>query len=157
MLFLSESEDENLELSPVADNRFLLVVFPIAYTFDRASDRGPWRLSVQPPGQEKPDVFERVAEFQPTVGQLTAYAGRYVSEEIEPVYRIVVANSSLVLTRLKSKPQKLRPTLADYFESPRFDLHFQRDGAGKVTGFVLDAGRIKNFRFRRAGEMEAGR
>jgi hypothetical protein len=70
-----------------------------------------------------------------------------VSAEIEPVYRILVENGSLMLKRLKSKPQKLRPTLADYFEGSYADLHFQRDRAGQITGFVLNSGRIKNFVF----------
>jgi len=148
-LFLPQSEDERLELSPVADNRFLLVVAPVAFTFDQAAPGAPWRLSVQGPQQEKPDVFERATQAQPTPDQLNAYTGSYVSEEIEPVYRIVVENGGLVLKRLKSKPQKLQPTLADYFEGSSGDLHFQRDPSGKITGFVLDSGRIKNFRFRK--------
>jgi CubicO group peptidase (beta-lactamase class C family) len=68
-------------------------------------------------------------------------------------YRIVVANGGLVLKRLKSKPQKLQPTLADYFQGPSGDLHFQRDQSGRVTGFLLDSGRIKNFRFRKADQQ----
>jgi CubicO group peptidase (beta-lactamase class C family) len=146
-LFLPQSEGERLELSPVADNRFLLVVHPVAFTFDRAAAGAPWRLSIQGPAQEKPDVFERVTEFQPTREQLSGYAGSYVSAEIEPVYRIFVQDGSLMLKRLKSKPQKLRPTLEDYFEGSGGDLHFQRDPAGKITGLVLNSGRIKNFRF----------
>jgi len=153
-LFVPQSEEERLELSPLADNRFLLVVFPVAFTFDRAAAGAPWRLSVQGPGQEEPDVFERVTEFQPTPEQLSGYSGSYVSEEIDPVYRIVVDNGGLVLKRLKSKPQKLRPTLADYFQGPNGDLHFQRDQSGRVTGFLLNSGRIKNFRFRKAGARD---
>lgn len=146
-LFLSESEEDRLELAPVADNLFQLVRFPVSFTFDQVSGGAPWRLSVQGQGQETPDVFERVTKFQPTPEQLTGYAGSYVSAEIDPVYRIVVESGSLVLQRLKSKPQKLRPTILDYFEGPDGSLHFQRDASGNITGFVLDSGRIKNFRF----------
>src|ERR1700722_13508024 len=146
-LFLSESEEERLELSPLADNRFLLVVFPVAFTFDQAAAGAPWRISVRGPEKEKADVFERVTEFRPTPEQLGGYGGSYVSAEIEPIYRIVGENGSLVLKRLKSKPQKLRPTLLDYFEGPAGDLHFQRDSAGNISGFLLNSGRIKNFRF----------
>ena len=148
-LFLPESEEERLELAPIADNRFLLVVFPVAFTFDQATPSAPWRLSIQGPGQEKPDVFERVTQAQPTPDELNAYAGSYVSEEIEPVYRIIVENGILVLKRLKSKPEKLQPTLVDYFEGSNGDLHFQRDQSGKISGFVLNSDRIKNFRFRK--------
>ena len=75
-----------------------------------------------------------------------------MSAEIEPVYRILVEDGGLVLKRLKSKPQKLEPTVQDYFEAQTGNIHFQRDSAGKVTGFVLDTGRIKNFRFRKTAQ-----
>jgi CubicO group peptidase (beta-lactamase class C family) len=154
-LFLVESEDEHLELSPRADNRFLLVVFPVAFTFDQRGGGEPLHLNIQGPEQQNPDVFERVTEFQPTREQLSGYAGSYVSAEIEPVYRIVIENGSLMLKRLKSKPQRLRPTLVDYFQGPAGDLHFQRDAAGKISGFVLNSGRVKNFRFTKLPESDA--
>ena len=146
-LFLSQSEDENLELTPVAGNRFEQVAYHVAFTFDRATDGGSWRLSVQARGQEAPEVYEGATEFVPTPEQLSGYAGSYVSAEIDPVYRIVVENGRLVLKRLKSKPENLRPTIVDYFESPTGDLHFQRNSASKITGFLLNSGRIRNFRF----------
>jgi len=151
-LFLAFSEEDRLELAALSQNRFQLIVSPVALTFHEPAPGAPERMSMQPPGQEKPDVFERVTEFQPTPDQLVGYAGFYVSEEIEPVYRIVVENGSLVLKRLKSKPQKLEPALEDYFQGPDGNIHFQRDSAGKVTGFVLNSGRIKNFHFRKTAQ-----
>ena len=41
-LFLSESEEERLELAPRADNRFLLVVFPVEFTFDQVAPGALW-------------------------------------------------------------------------------------------------------------------
>ncbi|MEO8657347.1 MAG: serine hydrolase domain-containing protein [Bryobacteraceae bacterium] len=146
-LFLAESEEDQLELSPVADNRFQLKAFPMRFTFDQAAAEGPMRLSLQGQGQAKPDIFVRVAEAHPTSAQLTEYEGSYVSAEIDPVYRIVNEDGQLILKRLKSKPSKLQPTLTDYFSGPNGDLHFQRDSAGNITGFLLNSGRIKNFRF----------
>ena len=65
---------------------------------------------------------------------------------------IVVENNGLVLKRLKSKPQKLEPTLEDYFQGPDGHIHFQRDRSSTVTGFVLNSGRIKNFHFRKTAQ-----
>ncbi|PYT22945.1 MAG: hypothetical protein DMG57_33630 [Acidobacteria bacterium] len=151
-LFLSESEEEHLELAPLADNRFLLVVFGVAFTFDQVAPGARWRLSIRGPEQETSDIFEPAIQAQPTPDELNAYAGSYVSEEIEPVYRITVQNGSLVLKRLKSKPQQLRPALVDYFDGSNGDLHFERDQSGKISGFLLNSGRIKNFRFRKVAD-----
>ncbi|HKW97887.1 MAG TPA: serine hydrolase domain-containing protein [Bryobacteraceae bacterium] len=156
-LFLSESEEDRLDLSPVAENRFLLVVFPVWFTFDQPAPGAPRRLSVQGPNDDAPNLFERVTEFQPAPEQLNAYVGSYVSDEIEPVYSIAVEDGRLVLKRLKSKPDKLRPLIADYFEGSTGELHFKRDQAGEVTGFLLNTGRIKNFKFRRSASVLAAR
>jgi hypothetical protein len=155
-LFLSRSEEERLELTPLSENRFqlILIVFPVAFTFDEATPGAPLRMRIQSPGEEKPDVLERVKEFRPTPDQLSGYAGVYVSEEIEPIYRIVEENGSLVLKRLKSKPQKLQPTLEDYFQGQDGDIHFQRDRSDKIMGFELNSGRIKHFRFRKTTEAK---
>jgi CubicO group peptidase (beta-lactamase class C family) len=134
------------ELAPVAENRFQWVVFPLQYSFDDTTHR----LTILPPGGEDSEVFERIPEFQPNAKQLETYAGSYVSEEIDPVYRIAIENGGLVLKRLKSQPQKLRPILEDYFQGLNGGiLHFQKDRAGKITGFILNAGRIQNFHFRK--------
>jgi CubicO group peptidase (beta-lactamase class C family) len=152
-LFVAFSEDERLELTALSENRFQLVVYPVTFTFSDPVAGTPQRINVQSPGNEKPDVFELVSEFKPTPTQLAAYAGSYVSKEIDPVYRIVAENGGLVLKRLKSKPEKLDPALPDYFLGLNGDLHFQRDAAGKITGFVLNAGRIKNFHFSKMAQL----
>ena len=149
-LFLAQSSDSRLELTLLAENRFKLAVAPVTVTFE---DARPQRMVIQAEGADKPDVFERVAEFKPSPAQLASYGGSYVSEEIDPVYRILVENGGLVLKRLKSKPEKLEPTLEDHFMGLDGDIHFQRDHAGTITGFVLGAGRVKNFHFKKAAQM----
>jgi hypothetical protein len=142
-----------MELKPLSDNRFQLLVYPVSVTFSESTAGAPQHLSIQSPGEEKPDTFDLVTQFKPTSEQLTAYTGSYTSDEIEAVYRIVIENGGLVLKRLKSKPQKLEPTREDFFQGLDGDIHFQRNPSGNITGFVLDSGRIKNFRFNKTAQM----
>jgi hypothetical protein len=61
---VSRSEEERrLEMTPLSENGFQLIVFPITFTFDEATPGTPLRMSIQRPGEEKPDVFERVTEL----------------------------------------------------------------------------------------------
>lgn len=150
-LFLAPSQENRYEMAALSENRFQLMISPVAVTFDETAG-GASRMSIQGPGQEKPDVFELANEFHPEPDRLAGYAGSYVSDEIEPIYRIVVEDGGLVLKRLKSKPQKLDPTLEDRFQGPVGDMHFEKDPAGKVTGFVLNSGRIRNFHFRKKAQ-----
>jgi hypothetical protein len=100
---------------------------------------------------EKPEIYESVATVDPTPAQLGEYAGTYVSEEIDPVYRFDVRADMLTLLRLKSKPDPLRPATADVFTGQLGTLRFTRDANHRVSGFVLDAGRIQGVQFTRRG------
>jgi CubicO group peptidase (beta-lactamase class C family) len=93
------------------------------------------------------DSFERVEPFAPTPAQLDAFAGVYRSDEIEPVYRIAIKDGQLRLERLKSAAAVLEPLVADTFSGQPGVIRFTRDTAGVVTGFVLEAGRVRGMKF----------
>jgi CubicO group peptidase (beta-lactamase class C family) len=97
----------------------------------------------------KPQIYESVAVVDPTPAQLAAYSGAFVSDEIEPVYRISVQGGKLTLTRLKNKPNPLRPAMQDVFVGEIGTLRFTRDANQHVSGFILNAGRIQGFQFTR--------
>jgi hypothetical protein len=54
---------------------------------------------------------------------------------------------------MKNKPDLLRPTVQDVFVGQIGTLRFTRDSSHRVTGFVLDAGRIQGFQFKRQAGM----
>jgi CubicO group peptidase (beta-lactamase class C family) len=91
--------------------------------------------------------FQSVNPAPLTAAEIADYAGDYTSEEIDPVYRMAAQNGQIVLTRLKSGPDALRPAIPDVFVGDIGKIRFTRDPAGHVSGFILDAGRIQNFRF----------
>ena len=134
-------------MTALSESRFRLANGPGELSFPDAVGGPAQRLSIHFPGAQKPDVYERTTEFQPTPNELAAFAGSYVSQEIDPIYRIAVESGGLVLKRLKSKPEKLEPTIADTFWGLNGDLHFQHGRGGRITGFTLNAGRVKNFHF----------
>ena len=146
-LSLASSGGGGREMTALSENRFRLANGPGELAFAGSPGEPAQRLSIQFPGAEKPDIYERVPEFQPTPNELAGFAGSYVSQEIDPIYRIAVENGTLVLKRLKSKPEKLEPTITDTFWGLDGDLQFQRGPSGKITGFTLNAGRVKNFHF----------
>jgi len=102
-----------------------------------------------PDSGAKAVVYERAEEFKPTPAQLTDYVGQYQSDEIELIYRMAIQDGKLVLERLQSRPSPLEPAIRDLFTHPLANIRFVRDAQGKVTGFILNSGRILNSRFRR--------
>jgi CubicO group peptidase (beta-lactamase class C family) len=106
------------------------------------------RLTIAP-DSGAPVTFERVEPFAPSTAQLQAFAGAYRSDEIEATYRIVVKDGRLHLERLKSKSSMLEPLITDTFASEPGIMRFTRDATGVVTGFVLEAGRVRGMKFRK--------
>jgi hypothetical protein len=93
------------------------------------------------------DIFERAEPFAPTPAQLEAFAGVYRSDEIEATYRLVIKEGRLRLERLKSAAAELEPLVADTFLGQPGVIRFTRDATSGVTGFVLEAGRVRGMRF----------
>jgi CubicO group peptidase (beta-lactamase class C family) len=96
---------------------------------------------------DKPRAFEAVNPAPLTAAELADYAGDYVSDEIDPIYRMVIQNGEVILTRLKNNSDQLRPAIKDVFVGDIGKVRFTRDASGHISGFILDAGRIQNFRF----------
>ncbi len=138
------------ELKPFAPDHFHIAGVPwgndVDVHFMSAETGKPRRMEVKS-GDGKPETAEAVTPFAPTAAQLAEYPGAFVSEEIDPVYRISLKDGKLTLERLKHKPDALRPTTQDVFTGDIGTVRFTRDAKGQITGFILNAGRIQNFRF----------
>jgi CubicO group peptidase (beta-lactamase class C family) len=78
-----------------------------------------------------------------------SYAGRFHSTELGATYVIEVEGQGLVLTRRLQGRQVLRPAGADRFTAASQTFAFERDAAGRVTAFTVEAGRVRNIRFER--------
>jgi len=142
--------DEFHTLKPAGETSFHVADVPwgdqVEIRFLPASSEKPRRLE-QSFGGEKPDIFESATAFTPSGAELREYVGAYLSEEIDPVYRIVLQDGNLSLTRLKNKPETLRPAVRDVFTGDIGTVRFTRDSRQRISGLVLNAGRIRNFRF----------
>ena len=83
--------------------------------------------------------------------QLQKYAGIYYSDELDITYILDVENNNLVL-KLRETASSLTPYSTETFGWGRRNLNFTRDRDKKITGFVLQAGRVKNLRFQKLRE-----
>ncbi len=149
-LVVDFGNDEYHPLAQFADSHFHIGGVPwgehLDVHFIAAAEGKPARIEQSWDG-DKPDIYERVVSVNPGPAELGEYAGAYVSEEIDPVYRFEVRGDKLTLLRLKNKPDTLHPTTEDVFAGQLGTLRFTRDSNHRVSGFVLDAGRIQGFQF----------
>lgn len=93
---------------------------------------------------------DRVDAASHRVARPADFAGEYVSDELDARYTIAVDSSRLFL-RLTGVPQRpLAPSGADSFGAgDGVTLRFHRDGGRRITGFTVDAGRVRGIVFSR--------
>jgi CubicO group peptidase (beta-lactamase class C family) len=87
-------------------------------------------------------IYRRMTPYLPSEEDLTAFAGRYYSEELGVVYALHLEEGRLRLTNPHLQGFPARPWEPDVFRSvyPLTELRFTRGRDGEVTGFVATNG-----------------
>jgi len=82
---------------------------------------------------------------------LAAYAGTYTSAELDATYKLSVDKGSLTLRTNWNPPVILNSVVHDEFDaSGQMALVFRREADGRVSGFDIFAGRVRNVSFKKA-------
>ena len=94
-------------------------------------------------------TFTRVDTSALAPAALAEYAGDYRSDEVGAVHTWKVEKGQLVLYVNDRRAGTLEPTYKDGFIRGGNVIDVQRDTAGRVAGFVVEAGRVRHLRFTR--------
>ena len=97
-------------------------------------------------------VMEKLPPYDPTIDQLASFEGKYLSEELETFYTIVVKDSILFAEHKNLKNIKLSAIEDDTFSGDVFfmgKVFFKRDSKGVVNEFTVSNARIKDVIFRK--------
>jgi CubicO group peptidase (beta-lactamase class C family) len=95
-----------------------------------------------------PQIFERYEAIKASEENLGQYAGTYTCAELQATYRFAVKDGKLTLATNWQEPSDLQATVKDEFQGPSGTaIVFHHDSAGRVTGFDIFAGRVRNISF----------
>jgi hypothetical protein len=133
-----------LPLRPTSQTSFEVVGAPARVTFNAAADGAVDGIVFQQDGEHP---GRRVVE-QASV-DLSIFAGRYFSEEMETFYDLSVEGGKLVIRHRRFGPVTLTHTTGDTFSAtlPVSQIVFKRDAQGTVTGFEAGNGRARDIVF----------
>jgi CubicO group peptidase (beta-lactamase class C family) len=79
------------------------------------------------------------------------YLGSYHSDELNATYTIEMVGAQLRLKGGLPAERSLELTARDVFRAGNLVYRFQRNPNGRVTGFTVEAGRVRNIRFQKEG------
>jgi CubicO group peptidase (beta-lactamase class C family) len=91
--------------------------------------------------------------YQPadySVQDLAGFTGNYFSEEINTFYRFKVEDDNLILYINDQKIGPLNPIMKNLFINDQVgSFYLDEDSSNQISGFKLDAGRVRNLRFKK--------
>lgn len=138
------------EVRPLSD-KALKVLFPgldVVLTFGAGSGGKPGYAEVI--NSRPPLRFDSYEAAKYGDKELNALAGSYFSEEINAYYEFVMKDGELKLFVNDKDLGALDPVMKDLWRNKEVGLFkIESDANGKPKGFRLDAGRVRNLRFRR--------
>ena len=134
------------EIVPTGPEDFKLLVVEASVTFHREADGTVKRITLHQNGEHPAN---RLAEEADAV-DLSIYAGRYFSEELETFYTISVEDGKLRLDQRRfPEPVTLTHTKGHTFAGsmPIANARFEVGEDGRVTALLVGNGRTRGVRF----------
>jgi CubicO group peptidase (beta-lactamase class C family) len=134
-----------LPLRPTSMTSFEVVGAPARITFNTKADSTVEGITFHQGGDHPGKrVVEKVSV------DLSSFAGRYFSEELETFYDLSVEDGKLVIRHRRFGPVPLTHTSGDTFAGtlPVSQVVFKRDAEGKITGFEAGNGRARGIVFK---------
>jgi CubicO group peptidase (beta-lactamase class C family) len=151
---------QGLDLLPLSETLFCFEVEPETHVeFSLAADGRVTGMKTITLSGEYP--YDRVETVAPTPEQLTQYAGRYYSPELDIYWTIEASDDHLIAERRKYVDSRLTPVFTDAFSDDWTPLMgypttylvvFERDEQGAVTGLRVSGTRVRNLQFITAGD-----
>ena len=138
-------DNRDYPIVPVGINRFQARdLAELSFEFTEFENGKPQKVVSAFRGDEI--QFTRPGAEAPNMGDLTPYTGIYLSEELNCRYSIWSEGQHFFVSVKKNPPVKLHLSDPDQFSGYGLQLRFQRQD-GRVYGFLLDAGTVKNIKF----------
>jgi CubicO group peptidase (beta-lactamase class C family) len=134
-----------LPLTPLAADRLQLPTGTVL-AFDSENSRSVMRPDGPIAGEE---AFDLMPPFAPTQAQLQEYVGRYSADELGVTYDVAADSTGLVVRLNGRELARMSPLWPDTFGGAGVVMAFERANRKRLTGFMVQAGRVRNIAFAR--------
>jgi hypothetical protein len=107
----------------------------------------PTRMMIHTPGDTM--TFVRADTAVLDAAKMAEYAGDYRSDEAEVTHTWKVEKGQLVMYAGYRRLGVLEPTYTDGFTRGGSVIDVMRDAKGRITGYVVESGRVRHLKFSR--------
>jgi CubicO group peptidase (beta-lactamase class C family) len=141
-------QNRDYPLAPLSESEFIVQNIPrrLSLRFEQQKSGKPLLLHVFEVGK-RPRTYTSSKVEVPNNKQLSGYQGRFYSEELQVTFEIRLEEGKLHFVHKKASQAPFKPLYMDFFQIGSLRVHFVRNEEKEITGFLLDAGRVKNLCF----------
>ena len=142
---------QRFEMLHTGDGLFRALQIDVMMRFEPATEAVERLLLWDVDDEESVDSGAKLAPFDIEGANLLEYVGDYESPELPVTYHLELNEGQLTIRWLKHDPEDLMLVAANLLVGDAVgSLRVQRDSRGEITGFILDSGRVRDFRFERS-------
>jgi CubicO group peptidase (beta-lactamase class C family) len=140
--------NRNYTLAPLSESEFLVLDMPrrTILRFEKQEFEKPLLLHVFET-DKRPQTYTSSKAKVLGKEKLSEYEGRFSSEELQVTFQIKRSDGGLRFVHKKAPRTAFKQLYADFFQIGNLRVRFVRDEANHITGFLLDAGRVRNLQF----------
>jgi CubicO group peptidase (beta-lactamase class C family) len=150
LLMIGPEQTEKVELFPEAMARFFLKAADVQVRFQINPDGLVERLLFSRDGKNTPAKMVQTEKLDPKrINQIT---GTYYSAELDTSYRILEKEGKIYASHFRHGKIPLVWKSGDLFLGRQWffkKVKFTRNSTGKISGFLLTGGRVRNLRFQK--------
>jgi CubicO group peptidase (beta-lactamase class C family) len=140
-------------LVTLAENEFLLAIADARLIFQKDKQGEVRRLLWKQDGDEQ--IVPKVVMVKPNPQELLEFAGTYGNEELNLRYAVELRGDTLAVVVPGQNEIRLAPDEKDHFTTGwrAFPMViFQRDGNGRLNGFMIDSDAVRDLVFKKEEE-----
>ncbi len=141
-------QNRNYHLAPLSEFEFLVQDMPrrTILRFEKQESEKPLLLHIFETNK-RPQTYTSSKAKVLAKEELSEYEGRFSSEELQVTFQIKKSDGELRFVHKRAPRAAFKQLYADFFKIGNLRVRFVRDEADHITGFCLDAGRVKNLQF----------
>jgi CubicO group peptidase (beta-lactamase class C family) len=145
---VGEVSGQSFQLAALSSTLFKAVETPddVQIELEAPSPDSALTLNVSLDG-DKPEIYRKMSVTPIDLSQLSAYSGKYYSDELNTTYIFRFEAEQLFLKRGYGPEEALKPVGQDIFTSRELNIQFVRNEQGHVCAFNLGTEWVRHLRF----------
>jgi hypothetical protein len=138
------------KLLPIGDSKFKMIDVEVNLVVDFVFNQNQLDKIEVTINEDTPIIMQAFEEFKPSSDDKKSFVGTYYSPELETQYKFYIENDQLMWRHIRHGEFPVEIIGKNILQmTPRVFINVKRNSIGKIEGFYVSNGRVKNLWFKK--------